>query len=84
MVGIDEVQFFDHSIVDAAESWRLIERVIVAVWTDYRGLPFGPMPDMMCEAEYADKLRAICLECEIPYHRARGHPKMPIKLSLEK
>ena len=68
MVGIDETQFFDHSIVDVCK--RLAynkKRVIVAgLDTDYRGLPFGPMPDMMCEAEYVDKLRAICIECGNP------------------
>ena len=68
VVGIDETQFFDHSIVDVCK--RLAynkKRVIVAgLDTDYRGLPFGPMPDMMCEAEYVDKLRAICIECGNP------------------
>ena len=43
------------------------KRVIVAgLDTDYRGLPFGPMPQMMCEAEYIDKLRAICVICGNP------------------
>ena len=34
--------------------------------TDYRGLPFGPMPDIMCEADYLDKLQAICIVCGNP------------------
>ena len=39
-------------------------RVIVAgLDTDYKGLPFGPMPDIMCEADYLDKLTAICIKC---------------------
>ena len=68
VVGIDETQFFDHSIVDVCRKLASDKkRVIVAgLDTDYRGLPFGPMPDMMCEAEYVDKLRAICLECGDP------------------
>ena len=68
VVGIDETQFFDHSIVDVCRKLASNKkRVIVAgLDTDYKGLPFGPMPDMMCEAEYVDKLRAICLECGDP------------------
>ena len=43
------------------------KRVVVAgLDTDYRGLPFGPMPDIMCEADYLDKLRAICVKCGNP------------------
>ena len=68
VVGIDEIQFFDHSIVDVCRKLASNKkRVIVAgLDTDYKGLPFGPMPDLMCEAEYVDKLRAICLECGDP------------------
>ena len=68
LIGIDETQFFDHSIVDVCRKLASDKkRVIVAgLDTDYRGLPFGPMPNMMCEAEYVDKLRAICLECGDP------------------
>ena len=68
VIGIDETQFFDHSIVDVCRKLASDKkRVIVAgLDRDYRGLPFGPMPDMMCEAEYVDKLRAICLECGDP------------------
>ena len=40
------------------------KRVIVAgLDSDYKGLPFGPMPNIMCEADYIDKLRAICILC---------------------
>ena len=68
VVGIDETQFFDNSIVDICRKLASNKkRVIVAgLDTDYRGLPFGPMPAMMCEAEYVDKLRAICLKCGDP------------------
>ena len=34
--------------------------------TDYLGKPFGPMPEIMCEADYLDKLRAICVLCGNP------------------
>lgn len=68
VVGIDEAQFFDSSILKVckilADSGK---RVIVAgLDTDYRGLPFGPMPQLMCEADYLDKFRAICIKCGNP------------------
>jgi thymidine kinase len=68
VIGIDETQFFDQSIVEVCKELAANKkRVIVAgLDTDYRGLPFGPMPHMMCEAEYVDKLRAICIICGNP------------------
>ena len=68
VVGIDETQFFDNSIIEICKELASNKkRVIVAgLDTDYRGLPFGPMPQMMCEAEYIDKLRAICVICGNP------------------
>jgi thymidine kinase len=40
--------------------------VVAGLDTDYRGVPFGPMPQLMCEADYLDKLRAICVQCGNP------------------
>ena len=43
------------------------DRVIIAgLDSDYRGLPFGSMPEIMCEADYLDKLTAICVKCGNP------------------
>ena len=65
VVGVDEVQFFDASIVDALD--RLAnrgKRVIVAgLDQDYRGRPFGPVPALMAIAEYVTKLHAVCARC---------------------
>jgi thymidine kinase len=67
-VGIDEVQFFDRGIVDAIEA--LIDsgaRVVVAgLAQDFRGLPFGAMPTLLCVAEFVDKLEAVCHRCGGP------------------
>ena len=67
-VGIDEVQFFDDGIVEAIES--LVgsgARVVVAgVAQDFRGLPFGAMPTLLCVAEFVDKLEAVCQRCSGP------------------
>ncbi len=65
VVGIDEAQFFDASIVEVCRS--LADggvRVIAAgLDMDYTGKPFGPMPALMAEAEYVTKVHAICVRC---------------------
>ena len=68
VIAIDEAQFFDDDIVEICKILaKQKKRVIVAgLDTDYRGEPFGPMPQLMCEADYVDKLRAICVECGNP------------------
>ena len=68
VIGIDEAQFFDNSLINTCkELANSGKRVVVAgLDTDYRGLPFGPMPEIMCEADYLDKLRAICIKCGNP------------------
>ena len=68
VIGIDEAQFFDNSLINISKELASKgKRVIVAgLDTDYRGLPFGIMPEMMCEADYLDKLRAICIKCGDP------------------
>ena len=68
VVGIDEVQFFDHEVVGAALA--LADggaRVIVAgLDQDFRRRPFGPMPDLLAHAEFVDKLQAVCHRCGGP------------------
>ena len=65
VVAIDEVQFFTSQIVDVCEELAAQgKRVIVAALdTDFRGVPFGPIPDLMAKAELVDKLHAICVVC---------------------
>ena len=67
-VGIDEVQFFDDGIVDAIDV--LVSegaRVVAAgLAQDFRGLPFGAMPTLLCVAEFVDKLEAVCHRCGGP------------------
>ena len=68
VVGIDEVQFFEPSVVEAALS--LAEggtRVVVAgLDRDFRREPFGPMPLLLAHAEFVDKLQAVCHRCGEP------------------
>jgi thymidine kinase len=65
VVGIDEVQFFDASIVWAVERLanRGIRVIAAGLDQDYRGEPFGPIPGLMAIAEYVTKLHAVCARC---------------------
>jgi len=65
VVGIDEAQFFDPEIVRLADELasRGVRVLVAGLDTDFRGEPFGPMPDLMSRAERVDKLHAICMVC---------------------
>jgi thymidine kinase len=73
VVAIDEVQFFDDSVVQLCrEMANNRKRVIVAgLDLNFRGEPFGCMPQLMAEAEQVDKLHAICLVCGAPASRTQ-------------
>lgn len=65
VVGIDEAQFFDEGLVDVCN--ELAEngvRVIVAgLDMDFKGVPFGPMPNLCAIADEVTKVHAICVRC---------------------
>ena len=68
VIGIDEAQFFDRSIVDvcnllANNGHRLI---IAGLDMDFEGNPFGPMPNLMACAEDVMKVHAVCMETGNP------------------
>jgi thymidine kinase len=71
VVAIDEAQFLDPSIVDLATALaNRGSRVILAgTDSDFRGEPFGPMPQLLAVAEVVDKLHAICVICGNPASR---------------
>ncbi|MBN23176.1 MAG: thymidine kinase [Bdellovibrionaceae bacterium] len=73
VVGIDEVQFFDKEIVDVVQklAYRGIQVVCAGLDMDFRGLPFGPMADLMCVAEKVTKLQAVCMVCAAPATRSQ-------------
>lgn len=62
VVGIDEAQFFDQSIVEVCNTLANNgKRIIVAgLDMDYEGKPFGPMPNLLAIAEFVTKVHAIC------------------------
>ncbi|WP_075037314.1 thymidine kinase [Halobacillus dabanensis] len=73
VVGIDEIQFFDEHIVEVVECLadRGIRVIVAGLDTDFRGEPFGKMPDMMALSESVTKLNAICPVCGSPASRTQ-------------
>jgi thymidine kinase len=73
VVGIDEGQFFDASLVDVANALanRGLRVIVAGLDQDYRGVPFEPMPQMLAVAEYVDKTLAVCMRCGAPANRSQ-------------
>lgn len=73
VIAIDEAQFLDDELPQVAQFLAdRGKRVIVAgLDQDFRGEPFGPMPDLMAVAEFVDKLQAICSICGAPASRTQ-------------
>jgi thymidine kinase len=71
VVAIDEAQFLDPSIVELATSLanRGARVILAGTDSDFRGEPFGPMPQLLAVAEVVDKLHAICVICGNPASR---------------
>ena len=68
VVGIDEAQFFDNSIIEVVQTLanRGVRVIIAGLDTDFLGKPFGPMPALMAVAEDIQKVHAICVRCGSP------------------
>ncbi len=69
VIAFDEGNFYDPALFEAVSKWIAQgKRVIVAgLDTDFRGLPFGAMPQLMAIADFVDKLKAICMKCKSDY-----------------
>ena len=65
VVGIDEAQFFDQSLPDVCSTLanQGIRVIIAGLDMDYKGQPFGSMPQLLSIAEYVTKVHAICIQC---------------------
>ena len=65
VIGIDEAQFFDGEIVHVCESLaaRGVRVIVAGLDMDFKGQPFGPMPELLAIADYITKLHAICVKC---------------------
>ncbi len=68
VVGIDEAQFFGHDLVDVVRSLADDGKrvVLAALDMDFRGQPFGSLPEILAIAEFVDKIQAICQQCAEP------------------
>jgi thymidine kinase len=65
VIGIDEAQFFDSGLIVVCNTLaNQGARVIVAgLDMDFKGSPFGPIPELCAIADDVTKVRAICVEC---------------------
>ena len=65
VVGIDEGQFFDMGLIEAATDLanKGIRVIIAGLDQDYMGKPFEPMPQLLSIAEFITKTHAICVKC---------------------
>jgi len=65
VVAIDEAQFLDMGVVRVANALadRGVRVIIAGTDMDFRGEPFGPVPQLLAVAERVDKLHAICVRC---------------------
>jgi thymidine kinase len=73
VVALDEAQFFDGGVVALCDELaaRGVRIIVAGLDMDFRGEPFGPMPDLMARAERVDKLQAICVTCGGPASRTQ-------------
>ena len=65
VVAIDEAQFMDDEVVAIARELadKGLRVLVAGLDQDFRGEPFGPMPELMSLAEHVEKLHAICMVC---------------------
>lgn len=65
VIGIDEAQFFDPHIVDVCNQLanQGIRVIVAGLDLDFKGEPFGPMPNLLAIADEVSKVHAICVRC---------------------
>lgn len=65
VVAIDEGNLFPDEMVEVCEKLadKGIRVIVAGLDLNFRGEPFGAMPNLMARAEYVDKLQAICMKC---------------------
>lgn len=65
VIGIDEAQFFDKNLPEVCNSLanQGVRVIVAGLDMDYRGNPFGPIPEIMAIAAYVTKVHAVCVQC---------------------
>ena len=65
VVGIDEAQFFDDELPHVCTTLanKGVRVIVAGLDMDYKGNPFGPIPQMMAIAESVTKVYAVCVKC---------------------
>jgi thymidine kinase len=73
VVGIDEAQFFDLSLVEVCEELanRGLRVIVAGLDQDYLGRPFEPIPQLLAVAESITKTMAVCMRCGAPANRSQ-------------
>ena len=73
VVAIDEAQFLDKDLVLVCETLanRGIRVMVAGLDRDFRGEPFGVMPELLVRAEFVTKLSAVCVQCGAPATRTQ-------------
>jgi thymidine kinase len=68
VIGIDEAQFFDAGLPDVCDvlANNGVRVIVAGLDMDFKGRPFGPMPDIIAMAESVTKLPAVCVRCGNP------------------
>ncbi|OOQ58144.1 thymidine kinase [Mucilaginibacter pedocola] len=68
VVGIDEAQFFDDELPQVVSTLANagVRVIIAGLDMDFKGRPFGRMPELMAMAEAVTKLHAVCVVCGSP------------------
>ena len=69
VVAIDELQFFDEEIIKVITKLMADGKRIIGTGLDldFKGEPFGYMPQLLAYADKVDKLTAICMKCGSEY-----------------
>jgi len=65
VVGIDEVQFFNHDLLEVVDILVKRGKRVIMVGLDMyaSGEPWGIVPHLACKAKYVEKLHAVCVDC---------------------
>ena len=68
VVGIDEAQFFDDALPGVCRHMADLGKrvIVVGLDMDFRGVPFGPMPELLALAEVLRKFTAVSSRCGAP------------------